>query len=410
MNGANITLNKYSSCQAGLAVQTGFPVTIANGVNVTCPVPGLDRCNAGNVLSSPTVAVDDTNANHIYVAYAQTAGVGESVVLQDSIDGGHAWPSNRAVTLSASSTARRFMPWLCTTAGLANVTWYDRRAATNARNDFTDYYGASIGLTSSGKLGGGTEFQINAAGSADRQCPAGKTVGSPQSWPNGSRAQGDSTQCSSPDEQPELGGRCQHTPPNTTTDSFQACDFSATTNTCPVTESCQTAGGRPKYGDYNGNACAAGNLYAVWASATPPPGQAASGNVDLYFATVPVTPPSCSISFACWPNKGPPGFPSFDTIQCPRAVDFWEFTAFGSSRQFVTNSDSYSTLETPNIDDILVCNTGLPICASFRVLNQPWTCPEPTGPNKPYPQCCTACRAAGGTCLRNARTGGCMCE
>jgi hypothetical protein len=37
----------------------------------------------------------------------------------------------------------------------------------------------------------------------------------------------------------------------------------------------------PKYGDYNGNACAVGHLYSVWASATP-----ANSNktIDLFFA------------------------------------------------------------------------------------------------------------------------------
>jgi hypothetical protein len=57
--GGNVMLSKYSSSQAGLATQGG-PAKIAIGVNVKCPVPGLDRCDSGNVLSSPTVAVDDT--------------------------------------------------------------------------------------------------------------------------------------------------------------------------------------------------------------------------------------------------------------------------------------------------------------------------------------------------------------
>jgi hypothetical protein len=280
VNGSNVTLNKYSSCQSGLALQTGFPVTVANGIGVTCPVAGLDRCNNGNQLSSHTVAVDDPNASHIYVAYAQSSGSGENIILQDSLDGGKSWPASRTVTLNSSSTARRYMPWLCTGGGLANVTWYDRRAATSANNDLTDYFGANACLTGLGELSAGIEFQVNAAGSADAECLAGKAVGSAQSWPNGSRAAGDSTTCS---EQPEIGGRCRHTP-NNATDSFQPCNFAAT-NTCPMMETCQTAGGRPKYGDYNGNACAAGKLYTVWASAAPPPGQAASGNVDLYFTS-----------------------------------------------------------------------------------------------------------------------------
>jgi hypothetical protein len=275
-NSGNINLNKFSSCQNGLSAQTGFPATVASGIGVTCPVAGLDRCNNGNVLGSQMVAVDDTNANHVYVSYAQSSGNGESVVLQDSGDGGKTWPSNRAVTLSASSTARRFMPWLCTGNGVANVPWYDRRSATGSQNDLTDYYGANACVQSSGNLTSRSEFQLNAPNSADAECLAGKNVGSGQSWPAGSRALGDSTTCS---EQPELGGQCSQTKGN--------CNL-AGTNTCPNPgETCQTVanGGVPKYGDYNGNACAAGTLFTVWASATPPPGTAATGNVDLDFAS-----------------------------------------------------------------------------------------------------------------------------
>jgi len=283
VNGGNIGLDKFSSCQNGLSAQTGFPVTVANGIGVSCPVAGLDRCNNGNVLSSQMVAVDDTNASHVYVSYAQSSGNGESVVLQDSGDGGKTWPSNRAGTLNTSGTARRFMPWLCTGNGVANVTWYDRRSATGSQNDLTDYYGANACAPSSNGFIPFSEFQLNAPKSADAQCIAGKSVGSTGSWPNGSRATGDSTTCS---EQPELGGQCRQTP-NQPTDSKQACNFNATINTCPNPgETCQiSGGGRPKYGDYNGNACAAGTLFTVWASATPPPGTAATGNVDLYFAS-----------------------------------------------------------------------------------------------------------------------------
>jgi len=47
-------------------------------------------------------------------------------------------------------------------------------------------------------------------------------------------------------------------------------------------DTCQLwGGGTPKYGDYNGNACAQGHLYAVWASATP--ARAANPGIDLFF-------------------------------------------------------------------------------------------------------------------------------
>jgi hypothetical protein len=61
----------------------------------------------------------------------------------------------------------------------------------------------------------------------------------------------------------------------------QFCDF-ATTVCSNGSDSCQLwGGGIPKYGDYNGNACAVGHLYATWASATP--ARAANPGVDLFF-------------------------------------------------------------------------------------------------------------------------------
>jgi hypothetical protein len=279
VNGGNVNLNKYSSCQAGLAVQTGFPVTVATGIGVTCPVAGLDRCNNGNQLHSHMVAVDDTNANHIFVAYAQSAGSVESVLVQDSTDGGQNWPGARVVTVSSAVNARRFMPWVCAAGGVAYASWFDRRAATATNDSLTDYYSGSAFLNGSGNLVAGPEIQVNTTGSADNECNAGRALGSTASWPSGSRAPGDSNTCQ---PQPQLAGQCKHSPP-TLSDSNNACDF--LTTVCPATETCQTfGGGVPKYGDYNGNACVAGRFYAIWPSATPPAGTAVSGNVDLYFS------------------------------------------------------------------------------------------------------------------------------
>src|SRR5207248_678226 len=49
-------------------------------------------------------------------------------------------------------------------------------------------------------------------------------------------------------------------------------------------ESCQTGGGVPKYGDYNGNTCAAGRLYSIWSSATSQPNAAPTAGIDVFFA------------------------------------------------------------------------------------------------------------------------------
>jgi hypothetical protein len=257
----NIMLNKFSSCSGGLAQQVGFPVTVVTAPGVTCPVPGLDRCNDGNTLSSHMVAVDDTNANHIYVAYATSSVAGtDDIVVRDSNDGGLTWP--RSITVNSSATARRFMPWVCTMGSTAYVTWYDRRAATAASNDLTDYY-LGKAFVSSGTLQAGSE--TNLSGNADPQCASG--------WPCQPRSQNDSESCS---VQPQLAGRCSG--------SGAPCDFS--TGGCPAGQTCNTGGGCPKYGDYNGNACASSRVYTAWASATAPTGLAAPANISIFSSTM----------------------------------------------------------------------------------------------------------------------------
>ncbi len=281
--GGNIRINKYSSCASGLVVQPTFPKTIAAVNDVTCPVPGLDRCNDGNNLSSIMVSVDDTNPNHVYVAHAhETAAGNQNILVRDSLDGGVTWPGPRVVTVNSGVSGVRFMPWICTTGGEAFVTWYDRRAATPcpvppcpANNDLTDYYAGSAGLDMLGTLTAGGEFKIT--GAPDPQCAS--------DWPCTPRATGDSESCS---VQPQLAGVCcvdNGSGGCLPGGSGQRCDFSGPDATiCPGAETCHRGGGCPKYGDYNGNACAAGRLLTAWASATPPPGITPSGGIDVFFA------------------------------------------------------------------------------------------------------------------------------
>jgi hypothetical protein len=292
-----VRIDKFASCNTdntlpGLA---GWPRTVASGVaELPCPVPGLDRCNNGNTLRGPTVAVDDNNSAHVFYAYARNTGPGnENVPIHDSTDGGANFSA--AVTLNGGGTARRFMPWMCVTRGSAYVTWYDRRNANGGSNNLTDYFGASA-TRSGGTLNAGAEFQLNDPVTSDSQCLAGQAVGSQASWPGGSRAKSDSTSCT---EQPELAGVCGTgacAQPGNTCPAGQTCD--AATGICrngarefcdfngPActngADSCQLwGGGIPKYGDYNGNACAQGHLYAVWASATP--ARAVNPGIDLFF-------------------------------------------------------------------------------------------------------------------------------
>ncbi len=284
-NGNNINLDSYSSCKNGLT-QNLNQVAIATGVNiVACPVPGLDRCNDGNTLRSHTVTVDDTNASHLYAAYATntiapspvppgnaptplTTLGNENVLVQDSTDGGATWSA--AVQVSSSSNGRRYQPWVCATNGTAYVSWFDRRAATLTANDLTDYY-ASSAVRSGGTLTAGTDFRIN--GAADAECASG--------WGGLVRSANDSESCST---QPQFAGLCRHTP-NNSTDSKTPCDFAGSDATvCPSGATCQGGSGIPKYADYTGSACLSGRLYNAWPSATnQPPNAAAAIPISTFF-------------------------------------------------------------------------------------------------------------------------------
>ena len=123
INGNNVLLHRFTSCAAGLTQDAGFPVTVATRSGaVACPMPGLDRCNDGNDLSSPTVATDPADATHLFVTFAERDGTGERVVTLESNNRGANFP--RRTTVSDSTTARRFMPWSCSTIGRNFVGWY----------------------------------------------------------------------------------------------------------------------------------------------------------------------------------------------------------------------------------------------------------------------------------------------
>lgn len=268
-SGGNIMLHKFSACDSGLTPQVGFPVTVASFTSVPCSMPGLDRCNNGNILSSPTVAADDLNPNHVYVAWATSSGAGnENIMVADSMDGGATFP--RSVQVNGGPAARRFMPWISTYGGTAYVNWYDRRNVTLADNDLTRYFGGSASVKG-GNLVAGPESDISQVN--DPQCS--------HFWPCAPRSSADSEGCS---VQPQLAGVCGHSPP-VAGDSGTRCDFSA--GGCPGTETCLTGGGCPKYGDYNGGAAISGRRYAAWSSFTPPPGVtgATAGAINVYEAT-----------------------------------------------------------------------------------------------------------------------------
>jgi hypothetical protein len=294
VSGNLVLLNRFSSCASGLKPVTGFPVTVATLIGgVTCSVSGLDRCNNGNVLSSPVVAPDPGNANHLFVTFAENnGGTGERIVAMESNDRGKSFPIRKI--LSDSTSARRFMPWSCSTRGGAWIGWYDRGAATNANNDLTDYVIASTS---------GTHWKLS--GNPDPQCASG--------WPCAPRSSKDSETCS---VQPQLAGVCRNAAGG---GSKIRCDFSA--GGCPAGETCKSGGGCPKYGDYNGIACGGNFVVAAWASATASPGQPAATGLGVYSKTLYIARDGAAIwRYTGTPCNGNscPGWERFDNN--PRTV------------------------------------------------------------------------------------------
>jgi hypothetical protein len=283
ISGNSVLLNRFSSCASGLTAAVGFPVTVATlSGTVTCPVPGLDRCNDGNTLSSPTVATDPALSNHLFVSFAENNGVNtegmntERIVALESGNRGLTFSTRQSV--SNAPLARRFLPWSCSTRnssplslvrGKLWVGWYDRRAASAAHNDLTDYF---IGTPSGIAL---NQSNKNLSNNPDPQCASG--------WPMSVRnpsvnPPGDSESCS---VQPQLAGKCN---------GFgNPCDFS---DGCPPGEGiCLGGSGGPKYGDYNGIACSDNFVIAAWASATPPRGVTAPApGINIYAEVLPVVP------------------------------------------------------------------------------------------------------------------------
>ncbi len=270
-NGNNIMLWRLSSCATGLVPQAPVAIVTSNP-QVPCPVPGLNRCNDGNNLSSPTVAVDDTNANHIFVSYGvNTAANNENILLQDSLNGGANWGSCRSacgfplpgdslfpctpggaacpvlgeaccpntVQVSSGDIARRFMPWVCSVGGKAYVSWFDRRNATPGDNSLTDYFSGNAerdGFV----LNAGDETQYTPV--SDSHCGPPST-----NWAGSSpRSNNDSESCS---QQPQFAGQC-------------------------ATGTCMTTCGAPMGGDSlnacnpGGPACPGGEQCCVTANAT----------------------------------------------------------------------------------------------------------------------------------------------
>ena len=269
LSGNSVLLTRFTSCAQGLLADAGFPVTVTDASNFVCPVPGLDRCD-DTALNSPTVAPDPLDPTHLYVTYAQSVDNYERIVSRESKDSGLTFPGE--FILSPPTAARRFMPWSCSAKGSVFVGWYDRQAALGGpvppirTNDLTDYFLGSPMFAQT----------INLSGQPDPQCASGWLSSAP-------RSQDDSESCT---VQPQLAGRCLN---SSGKGSGSLCDFSD--NVCPAPgESCTTGAGQPKYGDYNGIACAENQVITAWTSATAPTGLPPVPGLSIFSRVVPLQP------------------------------------------------------------------------------------------------------------------------
>ena len=251
-----IYLDKFSSCRNGFVHQSGFPRTVvANAKPASCgsSVPGLDRCD-GALMNSHTVAVSGFDPKGmVFVVYADGTFNGTDRVIAAILPNGGTFVASTHL-LSDGSAGRKFLPWACSEGRNLYATWYDRRNATQATPDATDFFAGWLRLD---QFGPTVHSNINLTGNSDAQCLSG--------WPVGTYNQASATSCPTP----KRPGICVNSSGNQT----GLCDFSGTPGCLPGS-TCQAGRGAPKYGDYNASACAAGRLFAAWTSATAPSGSA----------------------------------------------------------------------------------------------------------------------------------------
>ncbi len=417
-SGANYRLWKYGSCATGLNLQAGFPVNVTARTPYACPFAGHDRCDQNP--SSQTVAVDDTNPNHIYYAYAQDDAEAvhsySTIFVRDSSDGGLTWPAARVVQADSAANARRIMPWMCTANGDAVLTWYEQ--ASPVPSDSTHHIGAQVGLDAGSNLISKDLFTISEV--PDNWCDSG--------WPGGTRLPGGSTGASETcPTQPQLAGFCGDGVAGTP-DSNIRCDFSneaAVPQTLCLTaaaspsgnnELCLGGGGSPKYGDYNGNACTGFTLHAAWPSATSPPGVPPPNtltNTGVLYSTVTLNgPPVCDANgpyvAECSVSTALDGSDSFDpdggALTFSWTGPFTESPAGGP-----TPTATFPTPTGNKIVDLLVQDPdGLSDSCTAQVTVQDTLPPSLTVPPDPPVAECTS--PAGTAVAIGLATGGDLCD
>jgi hypothetical protein len=276
-------VEKLSSCDDGFrplrptpppGSPTGtFPILIKDPVVPISDMPGIDRQVIGNYM----IAGDDvdTNNRRLFLTFIEEASsqnpnlvidgvpalANDNVRVAESRDAGLTW-TIASSPVNTTTVGHRYFPWICTTNGIAYVTWYDRRTATLANTGLTSYFHASVSdPMNNGALAFGAEVNVSGGpGFDDPQCRSG--------FPLGARSAVEETLCTDLPTGQVAAGLCLPSP------SLALCDFRAGTSACSSPAVCSPGDGVPKYGDYNGAACAAGNLFMAWTTAVPPKGQA----------------------------------------------------------------------------------------------------------------------------------------
>lgn len=173
---------------------------------------------------------------------------------------GASWVSDTVV--NSTSVGNRFFPWICATGGRAFVSWYDRRDASSANADLTAYYRASV-LDTGNSLA--VRDEANVSGVNDPECMQG--------FPSNVSAPVEEQACAdlpgSPSNPITVAQCCTGTSPCTPLTPAVFCD--PRFPNCPSGSTCSAGrGSQPEFGNYDGNACASGQLFMIWASTTPP--------------------------------------------------------------------------------------------------------------------------------------------
>jgi hypothetical protein len=283
----SLFVHKFSPCEAGFQPQAGFPAPVAQNIGELPSIAGLDRQpNGGDFIVSPDDS--DLSGQHLFLVFARNSteaienALGSTdVVLSESFNGGLNW-TVASQPVNSTSTGYRYFPWACSANGRTYVTWYDRRDATDQKPDLTSYVWASAtDPTHSGTPTITVNTSVSGSSSNDDPtCESGfladQVLAAPtdifdetfcnNDLPTATVGAGICTTCTSQEiETAEEQGTL-----STSCGSLTPCDFRSSNPCANTSENCSQEDGGPKYGDYNGAACARGLLFLAWASATRP--------------------------------------------------------------------------------------------------------------------------------------------